>query len=74
MKRFLTASLAVTALAVPTMASAQGPGQAIKSSCGASFGQIVSSFEPGFPLGQHAHGGAAAFADPAVLAAHGCAS
>lgn len=73
MKRYLTASLAVTALAVPSLASAQGPGQAIKSSCGASFGQIVSSFEPGFRLGQHAQGGAAAFADPAVLAAHGCA-
>lgn len=73
MKTFLTTALAVAALAAPSLASAQAPGQAIKSACGASFGQIVSSFEPGLPLGQHAHGGAAAFADPAVLAAHGCA-
>jgi hypothetical protein len=72
MKKLVPAALCVAALALPSAAGAAAPGQAIKSACGTSFGQLVSSAEPGFQLGQHAKGGAAAFADPAILAAHGC--
>jgi hypothetical protein len=72
MKKLVPAALSVAALALPSAAGATAPGQAIKSACGAPFGQLVSSAEPGFQLGQHARGGAAAFADPAILAAHGC--
>ena len=72
MKKLIPAALSVVALALPSAAGATGPGQAIKSACGTSFGQLVASAEPGFQLGQHAKGGAAAFADPAILSAHGC--
>jgi hypothetical protein len=72
MKKLVPAALSVAALALPSAAGATAPGQAIKAACGVSFGQLVSSVEPGFQLGQHASGGAAAFSDPAILAAHGC--
>ena len=71
MKKLVLGVCAAAMLAVPAAATA-GPGQDIKAACGASFGQIVSSFEPGFSLGQHGKGGANAFSDPAILAAHGC--
>ena len=72
MKKLVPAALAIAALALPSAAGATAPGQAIATACGTSFGQLVSSAEPGFHLGQHAKGGAAAFADPAILSAHGC--
>ncbi len=49
------------------------PGADIKEACGASFGALVSSPKPS---GTSAHwnyaGGANAFSNPAILAAHGC--
>ncbi len=49
------------------------PGADIKDACGASFGALVSSARS---AGTAAHfgyaGGANAFSDPAILAAHGC--
>ena len=71
MKKIALALSAAALLAIPTAASA-APGQDIKAACGASFGQIVSSLQPGFQLGQHGKGGANAFSAPASLAAHGC--
>jgi hypothetical protein len=62
---FLMLGLAGTAQAAP--------GADIREACGASFGALVSSAKSS---GSAAHasyaGGAAAFADPAILAAHGC--
>jgi hypothetical protein len=69
------AAVAVTAsmlLAVPAFAGA-APGQDVKRACGASFGELVSA---GKSSSSAAHmnyaGGAKAFSDPAILAAHGC--
>ena len=72
-KRFIVAvSSAVLMLGLAGTAQA-APGADIKEACGVSFGQLVSA---GKSLGTAAHrnyaGGAAAFADPAILAAHGC--
>lgn len=65
----MTASLL---LAVPAVGGA-APGNDIKTACGASFGQLVSS---GKSSGNAVHGnyagGAKAFSNPAILAAHGC--
>jgi hypothetical protein len=51
-----------------------GPGADIKDACGTSFGALVSSAKS---AGTSAHGsyagGANAFSNPAILAAHGCA-
>ena len=69
MRKIALAVSAAVLLAIPAVASA-APGQDIKASCGASFGQIVSSFEPGFALGQHGKGGANAFSSDASLAIH----
>jgi hypothetical protein len=59
-------------MAIGGTASA-APGPDIKDACGVSFGLLVSGARSS---GTAAHasyaGGAAAFADPAVLAAHGC--
>jgi len=59
-------------LAVPTAAGA-APGQDIQAACGANFGQLISGAKSG---GTSAHsnyaGGANAFNNPAILAAHGC--
>jgi len=49
------------------------PGADIKDACGASFGTLISEARS---TGTAAHGnyagGAAAFSNPAILAAHGC--
>jgi hypothetical protein len=72
MKKIAVAFSAAALLAIPATASA-APGQGIKDACGASFGQLVSA---GKSSGDAAHqnyaGGANAFSDPAILAAHGC--
>jgi hypothetical protein len=56
-------------------AASAAPGADIRSACGASFGQLIGPARSG---GTAVHmnyaGGAATFADPAVLAAHGCTS
>ena len=45
----------------------------IREACGASFGALVSSARSsGTAAHGNSAGGAAAFADPAILAAHGC--
>jgi len=71
-KRIATAAAAAVILALPAVAGA-APGQDIKTACGASFGQLVSA---GKSSGAAAHsnyaGGANAFSNPAILAAHGC--
>ena len=72
MKRIAATSIAAVLLALPATASA-GPGQEIKAACGATFGQLISGAKSS---GTAAHsnyaGGANAFSDPAILAAHGC--
>jgi hypothetical protein len=75
-KRLLV--MATTVLMTMTVGAgiaSAAPGADIRSACGASFGQLVG---PARSSGTAAHtnyaGGAAAFADPAVLAAHGCTS
>jgi hypothetical protein len=72
MKKIAVAFSAAALLAIPATASA-APGQDIKDACGASFGQLVSA---GKSSGDAAHqnyaGGANAFSNPAILAAHGC--
>jgi hypothetical protein len=72
MKKIAVAFSAAALLAIPATASA-APGQDIKDACGASFGQLVSA---GKSSGDAAHqnyaGGANAFSDSAILAAHGC--
>jgi hypothetical protein len=71
-KRIVATAVAAALLVLPAAAGA-APGQDIKTACGASFGQLVSA---GKSNGSAAHsnyaGGAKAFSDPAVLAAHGC--
>jgi hypothetical protein len=73
--RKILASAALSALMLVTTASvaSAAPGTAIKDACGVSFGQLIGPANAG---GSSAHtndaGGAAAFADPVVLAAHGC--
>lgn len=69
MKKLTLAIVATAALALPAGAAAT-PGQDVKECTnGLSFGQVVSSAQPGFNLGQHqkdadvAHGGARAFVD-----------
>lgn len=63
------AAVATAALGLPAGAAAS-VGQEVKDCTGGlSFGQVVSSAEPGFNLGQHQkaadgdHGGARAFVD-----------
>ena len=61
MKKVSAVLVAAAALAVPTAAAADPPaappGQAVQDCAGgASFGQVVSSAEPGFNLGQHQKG------------------
>jgi hypothetical protein len=71
-KRFAMAVCSAAMLALPTVAGA-APGQDIKAACGLSFGQLISAAKSS---GTAAHsnyaGGASAFSDPAILAAHGC--
>jgi hypothetical protein len=73
MRNRIAATVVATALlALPTAAGA-APGQDIKEACGGSFGQLISAAKSS---GTAAHsnyaGGAHAFSDPAILAAHGC--
>ena len=72
MKKIALVISAAALIAVPATASA-APGQDIKEACGVSFGQLVSA---GKSSGDAAHynyaGGANAFSNPAILAAHGC--
>ena len=74
-KRFIVAiSSAVLMLGLAGTAQA-APGADIKDACGVSFGQLVSSAKSsGTAAHRNYAGGAAAFADPAILAAHGCAT
>ncbi len=69
MKKVILGITAAALLAVPATASA-APGQAIKTECETSYGQIIKSFQPGFVPGQHGKGGANAFSSPASLAIH----
>ena len=71
-KRIAAAVCTAALLSLPAAAGA-APGQDIKASCGVSFGQLISAAKSS---GTAAHsnyaGGANAFSDPAILAAHGC--
>ena len=73
MKQFLSAAIAAAALAIAPAAALAAPGADIQSACGASFGALISGAKSS---GTAAHsnyaGGANAFSDPAILAAHGC--
>ena len=77
MKKML-AALAAAAVMVVAPASALGknadaPGQKIKAACGVSFGHLVSAGKKsGTSFHSNYAGGAKAFSDDAVLAAHGC--
>jgi hypothetical protein len=72
-KRIAAVACSAALLALPAAAGA-APGQDIKAACGLSFGQLISGAKSS---GTAAHsnyaGGANAFSDPAILAAHGCA-
>ena len=75
MKKRLILTIASAVLMLGLTGTAQAaPGADIKAACGASFGALVSSAKS---AGTSAHGnyagGANAFANPAILAAHGCA-
>jgi hypothetical protein len=74
MKKRVILLVACTAMTLGLAAPASAaPGVDIRNACGASFGQLISGARS---TGTAAHsnyaGGAAAFADPAILAAHGC--
>lgn len=74
MKKRLLVLAATTALTMTLgSAASAAPGADIRQACGTSFGGLVSGAKA---TGTSAHGsyagGAAAFADPAILAAHGC--
>jgi len=85
MKKWIAAIAAAAVMALTPATALAGkdtaPGQVIKTACdGASYGQIVSSFTPGFSQGQHAKGaglkpGANSFVNTeGSLAIHGCAN
>ena len=71
--QFMFAVAAVSlAIGAATPANA-APGADIKNACGASFGQLISGARStGTAVHGNYAGGAATFADPAILAAHGC--
>jgi hypothetical protein len=74
MRKLVLTAVAAATLVVGVAGSASAaPGQDIRTACGASFGQLIG---PAKASGTAAHmnyaGGAAAFSDPAILAAHGC--
>ena len=76
MKKRLILTIASAVLMLGLTGTAQAaPGADIKAACGASFGALVSSAKS---AGTSAHGnyagGANAFSNPAILAAHGCAA
>jgi hypothetical protein len=71
-KRIAATTVAAVLLALPAAAGA-APGQDIKQACGASFGQLISAAKStGTAVHGNYAGGANAFSDPAILAAHGC--
>lgn len=73
MKRTLIALTIVAGSLAITGAASAAPGTDIKAACGASFGQLISAAKStGTAFHSNYAGGAAAFADPAILAAHGC--
>jgi len=74
MRKLIVSAFAVATLAIGLAGPASAaPGQDIRNACGASFGQLIG---PAKSSGDAFHasyaGGAAAFSDPAILAAHGC--
>ena len=73
MRKRIAATVCTAALLVLPAAAGAAPGQDIKGACGLSFGQLISGAKS---TGTSAHssyaGGANAFSDPAILAAHGC--
>lgn len=72
-KILVTGAVSALLLVSGAGVASAGPGSAIKDACGVPFGQLIGPAKAG---GSSAHvnyaGGAAAFADPAILAAHGC--
>ena len=72
MRKRIAATVCTAFLVLPAAAGA-APGQDIKAACSLSFGQLISAAKS---TGTSAHsnyaGGASAFSDPAILAAHGC--
>ncbi|HEX5938404.1 MAG TPA: hypothetical protein VFZ75_12085 [Actinomycetota bacterium] len=75
MKKRVIVTVASAMLMLGLTGTAQAaPGADIRDACGASFGALVSSARSS---GTAAHGsyagGANAFSNPAILAAHGCA-
>lgn len=74
MKKALIVVAAVIGLLGGTAATASAaPGTAIQGACGATFGQLISGARSsGTAVHGNYAGGAAAFSDPAILAAHGC--
>ena len=74
MKKRVIVTIASTLMVLGLAGTAQAaPGAAIKGSCGASFGALVSGAKSSGTAAHSSYaGGAAAFADPAILAAHGC--
>lgn len=72
-KRLLVLGTTVAMTMALGGAATASPGSDITQACGTSFGGLVSGARSS---GTSAHGsyagGAAAFADPAILAAHGC--
>lgn len=71
MRKYIAAALAVTALAIPSVASAKAPeggwgpggtpaGHGITDPSGGAFGAAVSGLAPGGAIGCHASGGQAA--------------
>lgn len=73
MKRTLISLTIVAASLASTGTASAAPGRDIKAACGASFGQLIAAAtSTGSAFHGNYAGGAAAFADPAILAAHGC--
>ena len=71
--KFTALMCAAALLALPTAAGA-APGQDIKAACRLSFGQLISgATSSGTAAHSNYAGGANAFSNPAILAAHGCA-
>jgi hypothetical protein len=73
MKKVITAAVATAALAITPAAAFAAPGTDIQSACGASFGTLISGAKSsGTAVHSNYAGGANAFSNPAILAAHGC--
>ena len=71
--QFMFAVVAVSLTIGATIPANAAPGTDIKNACGASFGQLIAGARSsGTAVHGNYAGGAAAFADPAILAAHGC--